>query len=357
MKKNVLHTLLTIIVPILAHPFALSAQTTTWTGATDNDFNTAGNWDNGLPGDPSPTPIISADGANVTMSGAVSTRTTVISGNGTTAPKLTITENYTNLFSVFQVGSNATGNNYSGIVEHTSGTLAISGGSGARRLQIAVGADGTTTGHSGLYTFGGASSTAPTVDVAGNVYIGQRPGESGTLTLQDHGTFTSAEKVSLAEFNGSATLNVIGGDLTIDLATGVIAGADGLAFAKSGGGTATLNATITSTGLSTINVGGDVQFDNGGGGLNTLFNLFLDGVTPSAGTTYNVIVATGSFTGNGVFGNVGDGDIITVDGIDFEADYTGGTFSITAIPEPSQAVALFGLVAFASIFLRRSRAA
>jgi hypothetical protein len=172
----------------LAAPAAL-AQSTVWTGnASTSDWNTAGNWDNGVPVSASgSSATIALDGANVTMSAAGVSRDLTVSGNGTTAPVLNITQNLTNNFSRIHVGSDVSGTGFRGTVNHTAGTLLIGGGSGSRDLHIANRAAATGSNSTGTYNFGGVSATAPKMDIQGNISMGNRSGETAFLTLSGYG--------------------------------------------------------------------------------------------------------------------------------------------------------------------------
>jgi hypothetical protein len=362
MKKPSLSLLFCTLNAALLIGFApsLMAQTTTWTGNSSNDWNTAGNWSNGLPGSSTPTPVISADGAVVNMSAAVNTRSTVVSGNGTTAPVLNITQNFTNNFSAIIVGSstvNATG--FSGTINHTAGTVAINGASGTRMLLIAAAAASAVSGNNGTYNFGGAALTAPVLNISTGLRIGARPGEDGVLTLSGYGNFSQGTDAAgvgdfdMSRFSGASTLNVIGGDLSINLSKN-------MTMSGSGAGSTILNATLTSSGFSTINVGGGVVFDVGTGVNNTTFNLSLDGFSGTLGQRITIINAGSAFTGHGVFGNVGDGSTITVGGYGFLADYDNVNhdfiLEVAAIPEPST-WALLAVSLTALVIFRRRRAA
>lgn len=313
-----------------------TAQTTTWTGATDNDWNTSGNWDNGLP-NTVPNTVIDADGADVTMSAAANASNILISGTGAVAPTLNITENLT-ASSLVRVGSNSAGSNFRGSVNHAAGTFTTSSA-----LLIGAGAGSATSGNEGTYTFGGTELDAPTV-AAGSVRLGDRVGETGSLALNDYGTFGTTNNLDLSLFNGSSTFSVSGGDLSINV------GGD-MRMSFSGGGSVTVSATLTSSGFSTINVGGDVLFDTGSGGNNTDFSLALDGYTGALNDTI-VVIDAATFSGFQQFGNVADGDTLAIDGYEFLADYdtANGDFSlvVTAVPEPSSGMLLVGTFLFAA---------
>lgn len=320
-----------------------TAQNTTWTGAADNEWGNPGNWSDGVPTSArDATTTIAADGANVAMSAPGVSRALVVGGNGAVAPVLNITQNLTISLSRVHVGGNsAIAGGCGGTINHTAGTFLIGGGSGNRDLHIAVNASETTDatdGNSGAYNFGGESGDSPTLEILGQVIVGGRVGDSGVLSLSGHGTLRQGFGDDAANFiinhaNGEGTLNLTGGNLDINLANNLI-------FGRFGAGLCVLNVTIDSTGASTINVGRDVSF-GGNNPKRTQFNLSLDGVTPAVGTTYTIIRAGGNFTtseetsSSNHFGNVADRDVLTVDGINFEAHYrsdaNGSTFELTVV--------------------------
>lgn len=355
MKKNSLSIrALLPLVACLGLTFIPSAMAQhIWTGDIDNDWNTADNWsDDTVPnGGAGETVTIASDGANVTMSAAGSSRNLVVSGNGGTAPVLNITENLSNNFSSVSVGSDASGNGYGGTINHTSGTFSVGGGSGVRRLLIASAAGGGSTGNSGSFFFGGDSGSAPVASIANQVFIGTRPGETGLLSLSNHGDFT-ADGMLMSQFNGDSTFEVKGGDLSISFTSSVT-------MSAAGSGTSTISATLTSSGFSTILITGGFQLDNGMGGNNTVFDLDLDGYSGAVNDVIEIIDATTAFTGFGEFGNVTDGDILAVDGYEFEADYdtTDHIFSlrVVTVPEPTSTSLIGGGAMLMMAWRRRQR--
>jgi len=339
------------VMAIIAAPSAL-AQATVWTGgASTSDWNTADNWDNGVPvGVGGASATIALDGANVTMSAAGVSRDLTVSGNGTTAPVLNITQNLTNNFSRIHVGSDASGTDFRGTVNHTAGTLLIGGGSGSRDLHIATRAGSTGSNSTGTYNFGGVSATAPKMDIQGNISMGNRSGETAFLNLSGHGEVDVGGNLNMSLANGDSTFRVEGGNLDINIA-------GNLAVRNAGAGWARVQAVIDDTGFSTINVGGDVTFFTTTNPTRGRFELELGaGYTHTLNTVYTIIDAN-SFAAE--FGNVANNDILTVGGNEFRANYvTGGTgeqFTITAIPEPSSVVLVLGALATAVAMRRRIR--
>jgi len=318
------------------------AQNSLWTGLIDNDFNNTNNWNAGLSGSVG----IVLSGANVTMSAASPTLYSLHVGGTGTAPILNISQNV-NIGTAsprrFYVGHAS--NDTDGVVNHTAGTLTASG------LQVgAVGVSGTgTSNRKGTYNFSGGAINV-TADI---FYIGQYAADTAVMNLSGSGTVTSAAIVKMNRFGGSSTLSVTGGDLALNFNAGLTINENGST------GSSIINATIDSTGFSTINVLGDVQFNKAEAVNRTEFNLALgSGYVHTPNTTYTIINATGDFTGLGVFGNISDGQELTVDGNLFKANYVTGegndTFTITAIPEPAT-VGLFVISAAGLMIVRRCR--
>jgi hypothetical protein len=337
---------------------AAFAQNTTWTGnASTSDWNTAGNWDDGVPvGVGGASATIAADGANVTMSAAGNSRLLVVAGNGATAPVLNITQNLTNNFSRVQVGSNSgSADGHGGTVNHTAGTFLIGGGSGNRDLHIAAWATATTTGNTGTYNFGGASATAPVLDILVNLNMGNRPGESALLSLSGYGEVKVGNELGMSRANGTSEIRIEGGNLDISVANDMIIRGGGAGFA-------TIRGVIDNTGFSTINVGGNVFFHPTNTNRATFALELGAGYTHVLNTVYTIIDAEGLFqfrdgttiTSGGRFGNVANNDILTVGGYDFRANYVtndGTQFTLTAIPEPSTVGLVF--ISFVSVIIFR----
>ncbi len=334
-------------IAALFAPTSLHAEAT-WTGATSNDWNTGGNWTSGQSPDFNTGYIISQDGATVTMSGPSAAGSVTVSGNGTTAPELIISQNLVMNWQSMVVGSSGSGSGYSGVVRHISGTVGPQYADNLN-LNIAAFAGGDSSGNTGAYYFGGASAgTAPVFSsgLSGTVAIGGRPGETGLLSLSGHGTFTSAGAIMAGVFNGSGTIRVEGGNLSIN--------AGALRLNQSNGGSARLDAVMTESGFSTINVSGEVYLGSG-----VVFNLSLgETFTATLGQSFAVIDAGGGFTGLGVFSNVAEGAVISVGNYDFQASYLGDAFTLTAIAVPEPGVsALLALAGGLVVLTARSRRA
>lgn len=317
----------------------LGAQTV-WQGTVNNDWNTAGNWSNGLPSGSGRSSILKT--ANVTMSNTGGTNGVTVSAVGTSfddAAVLNISWNLNSIASV-DIGANLTDNSYAKVV-HTSGRLTATG------LNIG------TTNAFGLYEFGGAQSTAPVLSVSGTVRVGSPASSNGIMSLKDYGTVTVGRTVVSAN-NSPGELWVKGGNLDINVG-------GNLEFALSAGADGVLKAIIDNTGFSTINVTTDVRF--GTTSNRSRFVLELgSGYAHVPGTEFVILNAGGNFTDFGVFGQVNGasytaGDIFTVDGNEFSAAYLTGDssqFVVTAIPEPSSLL-LLGLAGLAGLAMMRRR--
>lgn len=320
----------------------------TWTGATNDDWNTGSNWSSSASPDFNDAYIISQDGAKVTMSGASAAGDVIISGDGTNAPELTISQSLVLNWQSMVVGSDGSGSGYGGIVRQVSGTVAPMYADNLN-LYIANAASGDSSGNTGAYYFGGTSAgTAPVFfsGVSGSVEIGGRPGETGLLSLSGYGTFTSSGAILAGVFNGSGTIRIEGGNLTIN--------AEVLRLNQSNGGSARLDAVMTESGFSTINIAGEVYIGNG-----VEFDLSLgENFTATLGQSFVVIDAGGGFTGGGVFSNVAEGAVVSIGDFDFQASYLDDAFTLTtiAVPEPG-AMALLAVAGGLFVLVARSRRA
>jgi hypothetical protein len=342
------------VAVVVAASATVYGQATVWTGtAGNNDWNTAGNWDNGVPVNASgATATISLD-AVVNMSANGVSRTLTVSGNGTAGPVLNITKDLLNNATIFTVGSGSD-STYKGTVNHTSGTVSF-GTAGTRRLY--VGATTTSQSGTGVYNFGGtAASNAPVLNVNGGLSVGSGSANiTGTLTLSGHGSVSqgsgTTENFVVGFNNANGTLNVSGGDLTISFA-------NAMNLSSAGSGSSVLNATLTSSGFSTINVGGAVAIGNSASANKATFNLDLDGYNGTVGDIITIINGGAAFGGHGVFANVANDSIISVDSYEFKAIYDNSNhdfkLQVMTIPEPTT-VGLFVVASMGLLATRRIR--
>jgi hypothetical protein len=321
-----------------------------WTGDVNSDFNTAGNWENDILPNNSGDTQISKSGANVTMSAAYPP-TGVISnlwvGGSGTAPTLNISHN----LSINTVGSRtlrvaAVDDTVStaGVVNHTAGTLS------AQRLFVGAGIAQPATGITRTATY---NFTGGAISLTGDFQIGEYNRITAAMNMSGNGSLTVGGIAKMNRFAGDASLSITGGNLTINFNDGFT-----IMENTSNSGSATINATIDGTGFSTINVTGDVLFNNIADTTNrAFFNLALgSGYVHTLDTVFTVINATGNFTGLGGFGNVANNDILTVGGNEFRANYVTGTgtqFTLTAIPEPATVTLLVGFLMIGLLAFRR----
>ncbi|MEI8207052.1 MAG: hypothetical protein WCG03_09270, partial [Kiritimatiellales bacterium] len=318
--------LIVALAGVVAMALGVQADTV-WIGSDGGNFSTAGNWNNGAP---SGTQIawITNSGAVVNMTNAspAAMSHVYVQGSGTT-PTLNISKNFSMATAASRSlsvgGGNASG--LSGTVNHTAGTFT------GQRIAIASSTNtATITGRSGTYNFSGG---AISLSAASYIQVGSRPGETGYFNLSGTGS-VAADQLGLGLFNGNATVKVEGGGLTLNF------GQINMAGTYPGNGSTKIEAVLTGTGFSTINVATNVMFDiptsNG-----TEFQLSLgSGYVHSNGTTYTIIDAAGDFTGYGRFGNVANNQVLTVDDNYFRANYITNTnagehdqFTLTAIPD------------------------
>lgn len=331
---------------IVAMAMGLHADTV-WIGANGGNFNTAANWNNGLPGSTN-IAWITNSGAVVNMTNASPAAMTHVYVTGTgTAPTLNISQDFkmsTNANRSLYVGSgNASG--FSGTVNHTAGIFT------GQRIAIASSTNtATITGRSGTYNFsGGAISMGSTT--GSYIQVGSRSGETGYFNLSGTGS-VGAEQLMLGLLGATGNVKVEGGGLTLNFGQINMAGT----YANSA--STKIEAVLTGTGFSTINVATNVIFDIvGTGGNGTEFQLSLgSGFVYSNNVTYTIINAGGDFTGYGRFGNVTNNQVLTVDGKQFTANYITGAgndkFTLTTIPEPTT-VGLFVISAAGLMVARR----
>ncbi len=200
------------------------------------------------------------------------------------------------------------------IGQTNNGTFNMSGGSltigvwGARDLRIG----------NGVMNFGSsASDKAPVikvVDASRGFQVGANKGDIAEVNLNGYGTISTVQQAVFSLY-GQSTVNVTGGNLILIFdtkATGLSRIGGGVRSYKS-----VINYKLDSTGASTMNFGGNVEF-----GVSE-FNVSLgDGFKAAAGDRFTIISTSGDFTGTKAFGNVANGTILTAGDYKFTAAYT-----------------------------------
>ncbi len=281
-----------------------AAQVTTWTGATDSDWFTAGNWDNGVPtgadqaliDSPANSPVISTAGAaademrlgdtatgslEITGVGTLATNAALIGDDAGSSGTVTVNSataswtNSTNLFVGYfgtgaleiSAGAVSTDNLYFGFQTGGEGEGLVSGASAS------LSADAIVAGVSGLgslFVEAGATVSATSLAYIGNQSFGQ-------LAVSDAGsTFTTDTMIIGLNAAGTATVTAGGSietqtlymgytansdsELTID-GVGSVFETDFFSTGDLGAGSARLN--ITGGGVFIANSGPTIGFTAG----------------------------------------------------------------------------------------------
>lgn len=159
-----------------------------WTGAVNNDYNNPGNWSlNRVPVNPNGNPA--PDDFDDAVINTTPANIATISADIAAIPRDII------------VGSGAGSN---GTVNHTAGTATTGTGN-----WMFVGRDGGT----GTYNLTGSGS----LDVKGRLYVAGHFGapSTGTLNINTTGTVTTGSDLNLGAANGTGTVNLTAGAVTV----------------------------------------------------------------------------------------------------------------------------------------------
>ncbi len=246
-----------------------SAQTNTWTGATDNDWNTAGNWSGGVP--TNAHDVVINTGATVNLSAGGVAQSITINGNSV----LTLATN------TLTVGATTAGDvtlNGTSEIDVNGSTLVL--GAAGQVSNLNIGAGTTIDAMSGTVTISGtinvaSGGTLSTTTATDLILIG-----TTAVTLPDDITdlydFTINKTGATPTVTLSGNLNV-DNDLTVTngtLATSTYTLAVGNNVAIANSATAILNATG-----GTLNVTGNVTVGGAAGGTLNLTGatVTLDG--------------------------------------------------------------------------------
>jgi len=341
---------------------SLFAQST-WNGSVDNNWATANNWTpSGVPSGGS-NPLIALPNAIVNESTGFSCNLVQVAGDitgGGTAPTMNILGGTCNGYYTYTGCLNSGGGtNLTGITNFTSGLIQRSGG-----LNYALYIGDSGANNTGYYNFGSSTAVgAPTYNgqTGAQVHVATGASDTGVLSLSGYGTFSttgSNSVIYIASYKGNGTLNVTGGNLSITTGAMVLGATSG---------TATLNETIDSTGISTIFCSTPSSF--GGtkglaiGGTTPHFNLTLGtGFSTTVGHTFTLIDSavpiTGTFTGLAEGATISDAGYtfsVTYTGV---SSYTGGdafALTTTAVPEPQTWAMLFSGIGMLMGFRRMRR--
>lgn len=293
------------LCPFLALPaFAQQASNSTWTGATDSNWNEASNWNPAaIPGTGSNAGILNGNTVQLSTNAASGIDQLLINGASVLdlTAQLSITSP-TNGHGLY-VGANGG----SGILNVGSGgTLGLTGGN-----------FGVGRGQTGLVTLAaGGTITASTIN---EFHLGWDGGGTGTIT-QTGGTFTKTGggDLRIGAFGGSGIYNISGGTANLE----------NLRISFAGSGTGTINQTggivnhtgelalgWASTGNATYNISAGsltssqrIRFGIGNGVRTNLVNQTGGSVTvtdgridigETAGPTNTYSISGGTVTVNG----------------------------------------------------------
>jgi T5SS/PEP-CTERM-associated repeat protein/autotransporter-associated beta strand protein len=278
-------------------PLSRAEAQTAWTGATSNDWNTAGNWTNGVPT------------GNLTTIDTTTPHSTVLnSGTGTTGSLFVGGILGTGTLTIKNGGALTTGGSaFSAIGENATGTVTVDG------------AGSTLTNNNAFYVGFGDTGTL-TIQNGGTVIgltsIGQSAGSNGTVTVDGAGsTLTSGDPLSVG-FHGTGSLTIANGGLVSAPQQVAIAG-----FAGSSG-----MVTVDGAG-STLTIGGQLLVGNGGTGSLTIANGGL-------ASAFVVEIAK----------NVGSNGMVTVDGAGSTLTSGGNSLLVGDLGTGSLTIANGGLV-------------
>ncbi|MFO0788435.1 MAG: autotransporter-associated beta strand repeat-containing protein [Pirellulales bacterium] len=266
--------------------FSPAQADTIWTGLTSQDFNTASNWDNGLPGTGNNDAIVSlATGNYPILAGNATSSRDVRVGTGAngrldqTAGTLNTGEGswfwhgYLAANATYNLANTAaTGGTYTGFGQ---GTGSINIGGSTKNGNLLAGLDNGTVSTVNVNTTGTLA--------AGGIFLGAAGGSNGHFNM-DNGTVTVLGEFQVgANFfsQGSGTDNTYqqsGGTVTADI----------FSLARGANNAATMKGTATIT----------------GGTLNTL-HWFTLGFAGAAGDTATVTNGGGTINVNTAAGGTG----------------------------------------------------
>jgi autotransporter-associated beta strand protein len=251
---------------------------------------------------------------------------------------------------IYQIGALNTTSSYAGIIQN--------GGFNT--------AGNATTGTVGLTKVGtGSLSLTGT-----NTYTVATTVNAGTLLVGDgtSGSIVSALTVNAGAFYGNlASGNVTTAAVTIGNNTGTadstfgagqnvigrFASSNALALLSDAKFDFDLNSSAKTT--DTVTFSGTVALN----GLFTLNDLNTGAINWSLNDSFTVL--SGSSVSS-TFTNLSNGDTISVNGVTYQATYTGTSLLLTvtgisSVPEPSTVATILGLSSFAFVLLRRRRIA
>ena len=253
-----------------------SAAPVTWVGPNNGFWDTAGNWNPGLPGAADDALLGAFD--TEFRSGAVTIRSLAGTGRFTlSGGTLTIT--------------NAS----------TSGALALSGGTLGGTGVVTLSGPSTWTG--GTMTGTGAAVFNDALAISGNTFRSMTLGR--TLTTNGTTTWTNAVGANqgLIQVSGGSTINNTGTWLDQQAVVNSISNAGGTnnfnnsgTYTKSGSTTTSIDIAFNNTSSGIVNVNAGTLSLGGGGTSNGTFNVAAGATLDFGGGTHNL---SGTFAGAG----------------------------------------------------------
>ncbi len=323
MNKNVSRVWIVFCVSFI---FALSASaaqvTSTFTGAVNSDFMTAGNWTNGVPNNAGVDGVINTGGV-VLAAPLTVTNLTLANGTLSGAGNLAITGTFS------WSGGTLDGTGGGSLTIPEGGTFAISGG-GTKQITtskaINLAGNATVTGGGPVVSTGSAS----TLTIQGGALLDIQNDQSfavGIINISSGGILRRSTSATVATINSTNQLNNNGlldvqtGTLSLDCngnSSGTFNVANGATLSFDGGAdTLNTGAAFTGTGMVQLTSGtltinatlGMAQFTQSGGtcGGSGTFTItgsfawtggFQDGTAGGAATTTVASTATLSVSGN-----------------------------------------------------------
>ncbi|WP_440707538.1 T9SS type A sorting domain-containing protein [Gracilimonas sp. BCB1] len=335
------------------------AQTTTWTGSVNSDWNNASNWDNGVPGSGSRViisnqtnkPILNTSATVERLeigkygSGSGITYLTVISGGDLTITNRLELNGTGGSLHIDGGTVNHTGTNFSfgynanRYVEMTSGSFSTNANvslTGGNTSQPAFSAGNGVANFNGNLTVNSSDKRfdagSGTINVAGNLNVGNNSVFNlATASLTVDGTTTINGDFNgddgMANFEGptevksNGVLNLNDGNLIFNSSLNV----ESNGYAYLGSGTVEINddVQVQSSGYfyvqdATVNINGNADFSSNG-------NLYVD--TGTINVAGNASVTSGGSMSLGSGNLELSGDFEVTGGSDFNADSSTVTFS------------------------------
>lgn len=318
------------------------AETYAWTGATSTDLNDVTNWVVQASDPPVPCPDIGFNnhynialaGANVTQSADVYLGDLVVACASGAAPVFNMTHKVASNWGTIAAGASAEFNNATGTINHTAGEATEIYAPGGPWILVGC---WFNHGNSGTYNFGGAAP-GPLITIVGTstgIAIGGGTSNTGVMSLSNYGTINSESPIFIgtrdcwSDSNGNGTLNITGGNLSINVAALYAGGhmAGDPAAVVAGNSSAALHATIDATGISAIHAT-TVRIDS----LATFSVDLGSGVTPTLGEVFTIIDSTNPITGS--FADLAEGDYLSAGSYWFKASYLDNKFTLTTSSAP-----------------------